>query len=91
MAADKGVPEPFVIGPNGDHLTIHSLPAPGKVRWVPRRKAELVAAVRGGLLTLSQVCERYSLTPEELFAWQEDLQQRGLAGLRATNPKRGGR
>ena len=42
----------YVIGPDGSPLTIADLPAPGTKRWVIRRKAEVVAAVRGGLLSL---------------------------------------
>ena len=38
----------YVIGPDGSPLTISDLPAPGTKRWVIRRKAEVVAAVRGG-------------------------------------------
>jgi hypothetical protein len=51
-----------VIGPDGSPLTIADLPPPGTKRWVPRRKAEVVAAVRGGLLSLQEACSRYSLT-----------------------------
>ena len=43
----------YVIGPDGSPLTIADLPAPGTKRWVIRRKAEVVAAVRGGLLSLA--------------------------------------
>ena len=38
-----------VIGPLGEPLTLESLPAPSTTRWVVRRKAEVVAAVAGGL------------------------------------------
>ena len=44
--------ENVVIGPEGTPLTMADLPKPDTVRWVIRRKAEVVAAVRGGLLTL---------------------------------------
>jgi len=44
----------YVIGPDGSPLTIADLPAPGTRRWVIRRKAEVVAAVRGGLLSLEE-------------------------------------
>ncbi len=40
-----------VIGPLGEPLTLASLPPPETTRWVVRRKAEVVAAVNGGLLT----------------------------------------
>ncbi len=53
-----------VIGPLGESLTVDSLPPPETTRWVVRRKAEVVAAVNGGLLSVSEVCERYSLTLE---------------------------
>ena len=42
----------YVIGPDGSPLTIADLPAPGTKRWVIRRKAEVVASVRGGLLSV---------------------------------------
>jgi hypothetical protein len=52
-------------------LTITDLPAPGmKKRWVIRRKAEVVAAVCGGLLSLEEACSRYMLTVDELLSWQ---------------------
>jgi hypothetical protein len=55
-----------VIGPDGGLLTIADLPAPETKRWVIRRKAVVVAAVRGGLLTLAEACTRYALTVDEL-------------------------
>jgi hypothetical protein len=36
----------LVVGPEGSPLTNADLPAPGTTRWVIRRKAEVVAAVR---------------------------------------------
>ena len=44
-----------MIGPDGSPLTITDLPAPGTKRWVIRRKAEVIAAVRGGLLSLGSL------------------------------------
>jgi hypothetical protein len=64
--------------------TIADLPAPGTKRWVIRRKAEVVAAVRGGLLSLEEACSRYMLTVEEFLAWQRSIDRHGLAGLRTT-------
>src|SRR5436190_1249561 len=49
----------YVIGPDGSPLTIADLPKPGTKRWVIRRKAVVIAAVRGGLLTLEEACSRY--------------------------------
>ena len=74
----------YVIGPDGSPLTIADLPAPGTKRWGIRRKAQVVAAVRGGLLSLEEACNRYTLTVEEFLAWQYAIDRNGLAGLRAT-------
>ena len=60
------------------------LPAPGTTRWVIRRKAEIIAAVRGGPLTLDEACARYLLTVDEFLAWQRSVDRHGLAGLRIT-------
>ena len=76
--------EKYVIGPTGAPLTIADLPPPNTQRWVIRRKAEVVAAVRGGLLSLDEACDRYSLTNEEFLAWQASIDKHGLAGLRTT-------
>ncbi len=73
-----------VIGPLGEPLTLDSLPPPGTRRWVVRRKAEVVAAVQGGLLTFDEVCERYDLTMEEFAGWQRAIDRSGMAGLRVT-------
>jgi len=44
----------------------------------------VVAAVRGGLLSLEEACSRYTLTVEEFLSWQASIDQHGLAGLRTT-------
>jgi hypothetical protein len=74
----------YVIGPDGSPLTLADLPPPGTRRWVIRRKAEVVAAVRGGLLSLDDACKRYTLTVEEFLAWQRAIERFGMPGLRAT-------
>jgi Protein of unknown function (DUF1153) len=74
----------YVIGPDGRVLTVADLPPRGTTRWVIRRKAELVAAVRGGLLSLEEACERYTLTIDEFLSWQRAIDRYGLPGLRAT-------
>jgi hypothetical protein len=78
-------PKSYVIGPDGNVLTIDNLPLPRPGRWVSRKKAEVIAAVRGGLLSLGEAYERYELTPEEFLGWQDGLDQFGMRGLRATN------
>ena len=76
--------EAYVIGPTGAPLTMADLPPPDTGRWVIRRKAEVVAAVRGGLMTLDDALARYRLTAEEFLAWQRSIDKHGLAGLRTT-------
>lgn len=73
-----------VPGPAGTTLTIDSLPPPNTRRWVVRRKAEVLAAIDGGLLTATEACARYAISPEELELWQKSLERAGMAGLRVT-------
>ncbi len=73
-----------VVGPLGELLTLDSLPSPDTTRWVVRRKAEVVAAVNGGLLTVDEACARYSLTLEEFAGWQRAVDRSGMPGLRVT-------
>ncbi len=73
-----------VTGPNGRPLTIDDLPPPGISRWVTRRKAEVVAAVSGGLLSAEDACKRYALSEEEFSGWQRLYVRHGSKGLRAT-------
>jgi hypothetical protein len=73
-----------VIGPLGEALTLESLPPVNTTRWVIRRKAEVVAAVNGGLLTLEEACERYGLALEEICSWQRAIERAGMPGLRVT-------
>jgi len=74
----------YIIGPDGYKLTLEDLPSPDTTRWVSRRKAEIVAAVRGGLLSLAEACDRYEMTVEEFVAWQQAMDANGIAGLRTT-------
>ena len=74
----------IVIAPDGSPLSISDLPPASTKRWVIRRKATVVAAVRGGLLSLEEACERYTLSVEEFMSWQAAIEKHGLAGLRIT-------
>ena len=76
--------ERYVIGPTGTPLTLSDLPPANTQRWVIRRKAEVVAAVNGGLLTIDEVCDRYGLTIEEFTSWQRAIDRVGMPGLRVT-------
>jgi hypothetical protein len=64
--------------------SIDDLPPPETKRWVIRRKAEVVAAVRSGVISLDEACRRYTLSIEEFLTWQRLIDSHGLAGLRVT-------
>jgi len=76
-----------VVGPDGETLSFDALPPPNPGRWVSRRKAQVIAAIAGGLLTIEEACARYALTVEELTRWQRLFDHSGVAGLRATRTK----
>jgi hypothetical protein len=73
-----------VIGLDGRRLSLADLPLPDTKRWVIRRKAAVVAAVRGGLLSLEEACCRYALNSDEVLSWERCIDHFGLAGLRTT-------
>ena len=63
---------------------LSGLPPAETQRWSCRRKAAVVAAVRAGVLSSQEACERYMLSLEELAAWETALDENGIAGLRVT-------
>lgn len=65
-------------------MTLDDLPSPTTKRWVIRRKAQVVVAVRSGLLSLEDACSRYNLSVEEFLSWQRLIDRHGIGGLRAT-------
>ncbi|MCK6452975.1 MAG: DUF1153 domain-containing protein [Alphaproteobacteria bacterium] len=73
-----------VVGPEGRPISPTDLPPPDTKRWVIRRKAEVVAGVRSGLISLEEACARYKLSVEEFLSWQRLIDRHGLRGLRAT-------
>jgi len=66
------------------HDPFPDLPPPNTKRWVIRRKAEVVSAVRKGVISLDEACRRYTLSIEEFLSWQRLIDSHGLAGLRVT-------
>ena len=60
------------------------LPPPDTKRWVTRRKAVIVNAVRTGVISLEEACRRYELSIEEFLAWQRAIDTHGVPGLRVT-------
>jgi hypothetical protein len=82
-------PEPQLAAANwldlvGPIASLDNLPPPETKRWVIRRKAEVVAAVRAGILSLEEACRRYTLSIEEFLSWQRLVESHGLPGLRVT-------
>lgn len=60
--------------------TSHDLP-PVPKRWGAHRKAEIIAAVSRGIISLDDALQRYALTVEEFLTWQRSIRLFGLSGL----------
>jgi hypothetical protein len=67
---------------------VDDLPAPDTKRWHVHRKAQVVYAVRSGLVSVDDACRRYKLSAEEFASWQQLIEAHGLPGLRVTYGKR---
>lgn len=65
-------------------ITHAMLPEAATTRWVPRRKAVVVAAVHAGLLSAEAACQRYNLTLEEFAGWQRAFAPAGGTGRDTT-------
>jgi hypothetical protein len=74
----------YVTAADGSPLAICDLPRANTQRWTTRHKANVVAAVRGGIIGLEEACRRYELTIEEFSAWSEAVDRFGISGLRST-------
>jgi len=66
-------------------VSFESLPPADTERWVARRKAQVVAAVQAGFITLDEALARYRLSLEEFSGWQRGLYRHGLRGLQTTH------
>ncbi|HJU16352.1 MAG TPA: DUF1153 domain-containing protein [Stellaceae bacterium] len=71
-------------GAGGDKADETELPSPDTKRWVVRRKAIVVEAVRSGRISLEEACRRYNLSVEEFQAWEQAIDSHGVPGLRVT-------
>ena len=63
---------------------LESLPPPDTRRWVSSRKQAVVLAVRTGIITMAEACERYSLSVEEFLSWDALFTRGGRKALRVT-------
>src|SRR5215472_3987400 len=70
--------------PIGQSPMNDDLPPPNTRRWVVRRKAAVVVAVRSGRITLEEALRRWQLSEEEYRSWERAFEAHGLPGLRAT-------
>jgi len=70
-------------GAAGDLFGLPDLPSLTK-RWMVRRKAAVIEAVRGGWVPIEEVCRLYNLSVDEFLAWERDIDRYGVPGLRAT-------
>ena len=77
--------QPQPASPSGDPFDLASLPPPDTTRWVAGRKAQVVAAVEAGLLSLDEALARYGLSLEEFSGWQRALCRHGVRGLQVTH------
>src|ERR1700751_4404695 len=59
----------------GEPSMSDDLPPPNTKRWVVRRKAAIVTAVRKGRITLEEALLWYQLTEEEYQAWERAFEQ----------------
>ena len=71
----------LVVGLVAFDLEVHGL---GQSDARECRKADVVRAIRDGLIDRSEACARYALSLEELCLWERAIDAAGTAGLRVT-------
>jgi hypothetical protein len=54
------------------------------MRWTPKRKAEIINALKAGTLTPEAAQLQFDLSDEELNAWMHNYDAYGPKGLRTT-------
>lgn len=84
MNQGMGNKQGMAAGRSEAPISLDDLPPPDTKRWVVRRKATVVAAVRSGLISLEDACARYTLSVEEFLSWERAIDRHGLRGLRVT-------
>jgi hypothetical protein len=78
-AARRSVP-----GPAEEVMTLADLPPADTRRWVARRKAQVLAAIKAGLIERAEARLRYAISEEELRLWERAVDCAGVPGLRVT-------
>ncbi len=77
-----------IIDSYGEQITRDMLPPATQLRWVSRRKAQVVCAIRGGLISRQEARDLYGISDDELLSWEKLLDELGPAGLRASSKQR---
>ena len=73
---------------DGTIMTRADLPDVNTRRWVASRKAAVIRAIAGGLISREDAMTHYGLSGEELDAWLAAVDQHGEAALKATTIQR---
>ena len=88
MEMNGDSPGRTLIDPFGKPLTIDRLPPAITVRWVVRRKVQVVCAIREGLISQRDACDRYGIFDAELLSWEKLLDDYLLRALLETSIQR---
>lgn len=70
--------------PDGSIMTRADLPPAKTRRWVASRKAAVVKAVNGSLITREEALAMYLLSDEEFDEWENAVQNFGIDALKTT-------
>ncbi|RYH10334.1 DUF1153 domain-containing protein [Tropicimonas sp. IMCC6043] len=70
--------------PDGTIMTRADPPPRDTRRWVASRKAAVVRAVRGGLITIDEARKWYEISNEEFESWATAVMTHGEAALKTT-------
>lgn len=64
------------------------LPPADTCRWDSKRKAQIVEAVRAGVLSIEQATDTYDMSIEEFLSWQLLYERYGANGLTVKHAKK---
>lgn len=78
----------YIIGPDGSPMTVFDLPSAKTQRWSLKLKADVIAAIRGGLISREEIIARYRVSEEKLRTWKEEVEEADLLKF-ATRPSVG--
>lgn len=85
----EAIRKPVVRNIDGAPLNVaDDLPNANDCRWTPRRKANLLLAIDGGVVGIELALTRYALSRDELAAWRRDIGRHGYNALKTTKLKK---